>query len=156
MKEHHTEASDGDADWPYVSLFFFGFFGADTPAGKRLVWQSSAALIVILLAFLMLGGFPQLLPRIVGALAIPAAVGVIFWANARYLATLDELSRAIHLRGFAFSYGATMVLASALLAIGLAIPVGAAAMGPVPFLALLVLVEPLRGLALVFFAKKYR
>jgi len=158
MNEHRPDASSDEPDWPYASLLLFGFFGSNTPEGKRLVWQTMPALLVIVAAaWALLGIIPRLLPGAVLAGLIPAAVAFIFWANACYLGTLDELSRRIQVEAFAFTYGAVMVLAAAIVAVLLAVPDEAARFGhPAAYLVLLVLVEPLRGLALVVLARKYR
>jgi hypothetical protein len=156
MDEHRPPQDN--AEWPYSSLLVFGFFGADTPGGKRLVWQTSIALVLIVASsWALTGVIPQVLPAIVWVVAMPAGVGAIAWSYARYLAGLDELSRTIQLKAFAATYGAVMVLAAAIVAILLAVPDEAARVAhPAAYLSLLVLVEPFRGLALVFFARKYR
>jgi len=140
-----ASATEGPAAWPYASMLIFGYFGADTPAGKRLARETSAALVLIVVAA-VLGG--------VWSMGIPAGVAAIGWSYARYLPQLDELSRSIQLRALAFSYGAAMTLGAAVLAVALAWP--DAAIGPAGSFVALVLAEPLRGVALVVLARKYR
>lgn len=151
---NESDRRTNDSAWPYASLLFFGFFGSDTPAGRRLAWRSTVALLVFGVAAVALGGsFAQPVPDIVWVLAIPGAVLAIGWSYARYLASLDELSRLIQLKACAFSYGAAMVVAFGLVALGMADTGGAAVAGR--FLWLIAFVEILRGLALVRLARTY-
>lgn len=144
----------GTSEWPYASLFFFGFFGSDTKAGRLLAWRSTAALLVFVIAAMVLGGaIPQPLPDIVWVLAMPGAVGAIGWAYARYLETLDELGRLIQLKACAVSYGAAMVFAFALIAVGFARP--GLVDAPLNYLPFIALVEVVRGVALVHLARAY-
>ena len=148
------DAPGEDAEWPYASLLILGYFGADTPAGKRLARRTTGFLLVFVVSMLGLrDGFEQLFPDLLWLLGLPFSVLGIWWAYARYMPTLDELSRVIQLRSFAVAYGAAMVL----LAVGLAV----AWINPTPrvpwqLLALPVFAEGARGMALAHFARRYR
>lgn len=150
------EKEDGAqrVDWPYASLLLFGFFGTDTPAGRRLARRTSFGLVLFLVAIVGLrDGGAGLVPRTVWAGALPVATAGIGLAYARYLAELDELSRMIQLKALAFSYGVAMTLAFALA--GLAASTRSPG-HPAFYLTALVIVEGLRGLALVVLARRYR
>jgi hypothetical protein len=68
MDEHRPPQDN--ADWPYSSLLVFGFFGADTPGGKRLVWQTTIALLLVIASsWALTGVIPQVLPAIVWVVA---------------------------------------------------------------------------------------
>ena len=145
---------DTGADWPYGTLLFFGFFGTDTPEGRRLAWRSSALLVVFVVCALgVRGGYDAFFPDALWVAGMPGSVVGLWWAYARYLGALDELSRAIQLRAFAAAYGAAMTL----LAVGLT----AAWVDPAPaapeYLVLFpVFAEGFRGLTLAMLARKYR
>lgn len=149
--------ADGPStEWPYASLLVFGFFGSDTPAGRRLVWRSNAGIAVVVISVALLLRLSHLHWALAaGLLGLPAGVAGIAWSYARYLSELDELSRMIQLRAFAFSYGAAMTIAAALLGPALLFsgpsPLSAAAVLP-----WLVWAEGCRGLALVVLARRYR
>lgn len=159
-REEVEASSDRSGDrpgWPYASLLLFGFFGVDTPEGRRLAWETSAGLALLLVAAVALRSDPAFpLPELLWVVALPAGPVVIGWAYARYLAKLDELGRMIQLRAFAFSYGAVLTLAAAMIAVLLADPSLGEAVAPSTFLAWLVAAELFRGLALVVLARTYR
>jgi hypothetical protein len=152
----HGEAREEREGWPYGWLFWTGTFGADGQAGRALGFRTAIGLLLVVLGP-VLGHIPALQPgRLVGALLVPAGVGVIVWAYVRYLAELDELGRLIQLEALALSYGVVMTLGSVwfgLDAVGFAF----ARSAPVGWVfGTLVLAEPLRGVALVVLARRRR
>ena len=62
------ETDDGRASWPYSSLLCFGYFGADTPTGRRVRDRTMVGLIAFVVANLLAGN-PRVLPV---ARALPA------------------------------------------------------------------------------------
>ncbi len=138
------------AEWPYRSLLWYGFFGMDSPGGKTLVKRTSAGLIVFCLAvfYIAIPGPDWLKP--IAALMIPVSVAFIMWSGWRYLNGLDDLSRLIQLKAYAFSYGIAAVLAGTLFALE-----GYAGMRFSP-LWIIIIAEPLRGVSLYVIAKQYR
>ena len=143
-----------ESDWPYASLMLFGFFGTDTPHGKRLAWRTTVLMVVFAVCAVGLSdGFGHGFPDVLWVLGLPGSVAGLGWAYASYLGSLDELSRTIQLRAFAFAYGAAMTLMAAGVTIALAAGTGAA---PVSLLALPVLAELCRGAALAYLARQYR
>lgn len=157
MSETSTEVERDvreEAAWPYASLLIFGYFGSGDAGGRRLARRTTAALALIVLGSLgATGAFDIGVPQLVWVLAIPLGVALIGWSYARYLGTLDELSRMIQLQAMAFAYFATMVLFFTAVANALRQP---DAQLPMFTVMLVVLAEPLRGMALVYFAHKYR
>lgn len=151
-----TKRVDGDdkAEWPYASLLLFGFFGAHTPAGKRLVRETAMALFLIVGSMVLVRTGVRA-AGLLGAVMLPGAVAWIGWAYARYLRALDELGRTMQLKAFAFSYGVAMTLAAAVAGLGTA-GYPASGIEPMAFLVILVLTEPIRGLALAVLARRYR
>jgi hypothetical protein len=94
------------------------------------------------------------------------------WSSARHFSEMDELTRLMHLEATAFAYSAVIVVASIWHALGalgaldvfstppgagtVATMVGGRARSIVPLLVVLVVVEPMRGLALVLLARARR
>lgn len=151
------ERAEEGTEWPYASLLFFGFFGRKSPGGKRLIWETLAGLALFVVAAVALrGDIGSTSIEAASVLALPLAVGIIGWAYSRYLKALDELSRLLQLKAFAFSYGAVMALAFGMAGLIMAEPPWLGAESPVMYLGLLVLAEPLRGVALAYLARKYR
>lgn len=149
-----TDAGDEQAAWPYASLLLFGYFGSGDAGGRQLGRRTTAALALIVLAAIgASGAFGTGIPHAIWALAIPLGVALIGWSYAVYLGTLDELSRMIQLQAMAFAYFATMVLFFTAIAIGLVQPDVRLTGLPV---VLVVFAEPLRGLALVYFARQHQ
>ena len=135
--------------WPYASLFFFGFFGKDSPGGRTLAGRTTIALLIFLAGFLLMTAtweYPVL--SSFALTLIPASVLIIMWAYKEYLSGLDELSRLIQYEAFAFSYGIAMLLAVTLYAFEIRMGVSIAAIW-------VILAELMRGLSLVIIAKKY-
>jgi hypothetical protein len=148
------ETKDKQA-WPYASLLIFGFFGTGTPAGRKLARRTTLALGIFVFSAVMLGsGAAGPVPRGVWMLAIPGSVALIGWAYARYLHALDELSRLIQLKAFAFAYGAAMVLLWVGVAVGWS-DAGPPDANPRLLILLVVCAEVLRGFALAYNARKY-
>ncbi|MDX1673322.1 MAG: hypothetical protein R3314_00865 [Longimicrobiales bacterium] len=143
-----------ESDWPYASLLIFGFFGTGTPQGKRLAWRTTALMAVFAVSAVGLSdGFRRPFPDVLWLLGLPGSAVGVGWAYGTYLGSLDELSRAIQLRAFAFAYGAAMALVATSVTIVLAAGLRVA---PMSLLALPVLAEACRGLALVYLARQYR
>lgn len=148
-----TDRLDDAAEWPYATLFFFGSFGTHTPAGRRLRRESGLSLAVVVAGIILVNA--QLpVPVLIGAIGLALGVAGMGWSYSRYLGSLDELGRLMQLKAFSFSYGAVMTLAAALT--GAWRVVGGGTIDPLAFLVVLVLAEPLRGVALVVLARRYR
>lgn len=152
-RNDRDESASGSVEWPYSSLLLFGFFGTDTPAGRKLARRTTAGLVLLIIAGLALGSEREPIPRWVWVTSVPVAVAGIALAHARYLGQLDELSRLIQLKAFAFAYAVVMVLAMGLSAVVLTRP---SMVHPALLLGGLIVVEALRGLALVVLARRYR
>jgi len=154
MTKSDKQVSDESA-WPYASLFLFGFFDANTPGGRQLIWRTSSALGLFLISFLGLRGvFGLHIPQLFWVLAMPAAVCIIGWAYVMYLRTLDELSRRIQLEAFALAYGAVMVIFFGAVAFSLRHLDHSVALSDLMFL--IIGAEPIRGAALVYLARNYK
>lgn len=141
------------APWPYTSLLLFGFFGADTPEGRRLARRTTGALALTVASLIGLQIVSPGGPA-AAVLALLAPVGVVGVgvAYARYLAALDELARLLQLKAFALAYGVVMALGMAGVAVAMA---GGWRLGARGLYSLLVLAEPLRGAALAYLAKRH-
>ena len=140
--------------WPYGSLFFFGFFGTGSPAGRTLAWRTTGALALIGVCGLGVRGvIPGPVPEVLWAPGVPFGVIVIGWAYARYLKALDELSRLIQLKAFTFAYGAAMTAAMGIVAWGVA--QGEPATVSAGSFLWVAAAEPLRGVALTQIANRY-
>jgi len=151
-----TDVPEPGLPWPYASLILFGFFGASTPEGKRLAWQSVlAGGIMFAAALAILYGVGGVALQALWALLIPAGVVGIAWAFFRYVQALDELSQSIQLKAFSVAYGAAMVFYFVSLTHGLVdhpesvFPSG----GGLGFW--IIAAEPVRGATLVYLARKY-
>lgn len=143
-----------EAAWPYASLVISGYFGSGDVGGRQLARRTTAALALIVPGGVgASGAFDLGVPQLVCGLAFPLGVALISWSFARYLDTLDELSRMIQLQALAFAYFATMFLFFTAVGFALRQPDGRLSIFTV---LLVVLAEPLRGMALVYFARKYR
>lgn len=149
---------EGD-DWPYASILILGYFGSDSRAGKRLVLEASAALLLLVIsAAALAGGFPGPGHPIqwLFAAALPLSVASIVWSYARYMSSLDELGRTMQLKAFAFSYGVVMTLAAAMVGLAMVTSGGSGGEYPASYLWFLVAAEPVRAYALFVLARKYR
>ncbi len=153
------QASDdiGDAAWPYATMFLYGFFGRQSPGGRRYWFQSMVLGVLLGVSLVALTGeAPPLFPVQVWALVLPACALGMFAALARYLRGLDELSRSIQLKALAVGYGAAMVLGAALLGLLLSAPSGAfTGMHPLTWATPLLAAELIRCVALVVFARRF-
>ena len=170
MNGQRVDSDDDRSSWPYADMLGFGYFGSGTPEGRRHRNRGVAWLAVFVVS--ALAAAPTSLPwaiRVICAVAAPMAWAGIVWSNVRYFSELDELSRLIQLEAAALSYGVVIVLASIWYALGVldvpgtvreagvaATQGGGHARSIWPLLVLLVVVEPLRGLALVRFARSRR
>ncbi len=160
MSEHSNADRRNDpiedpAEWPYTTLLLFGYFGQNTPAGKRLSRRTNAFMALFVVCMFTSGardGY-HALPDLLWVLGIPASVIGIWWAYSRYLRSLDELSQMLQLKAFAFGYGAAMTL----MAVGLAVAwIAPTPRAPRELLVLPVFAEVFRGLALAHLARQYR
>lgn len=153
----NESAKGRGAAWPYATLLFAGYFGADSPGGRafrRRVWTAALALPVV--GFLSRMPGLREIPAPIWALTLPGIVAAVVWACVRYLAELDELSRLIQLESLAFSYGVLMTLAALWCALDQAgLPVVRSMSGYWIFV-FLMLAEPLRGIVLVIQARRRR
>lgn len=145
--------ASGDSEWSYRSLLFWGFFGRDTPEGRRMGRET-----VGWLALLAVAALTAAVGRVPGALgvALPIVVLGIGWSYARYVSRLDELSRRIQLDSFAVSYGAAMMIGAVLAGWGLMDPDGVGAISPAAVFGVLAGAELVRGVVLVRLARRYR
>lgn len=152
--QHHDDATEQEASWPYASLLIFGFFGTDSPEGRRLARQTTIILgLMVIAAFVLsLPGVP-LAVRIAAAALLPLGVLGMGLSYAAYIRDLDELSRSLQLKAFAVAYIAVMTIALGIVAYDVLTP------GPVVFdagvLVLLVIAEPVRAAALAWLARRY-
>jgi hypothetical protein len=167
MNVQRVDPDDDRSSWPYLDMLGFGYFGSRLPAGRRHRNRGVALLAVFVVAALAVvpTSFPWAV-RVICAVIVPMAWVGIVWSNVRYFSELDELSRLIQLEAAALSYGAVFVLASIWYALGMldvlgtvpeagvaATQVGGRMRSFWPLFAVLVVVEPLRGLALVRLAR---
>lgn len=151
-----SEVPETELQWPYASLILFGFFGASTPEGKRLAWQSVLAGCIMLGATLaILYGVGGVALQALWACLVPAGAVGIAWAFFQYLQALDELSQSIQLKAFSVAYGAAMVLYFISLTHGLVDHPGSVfpSGGGLGFW--IIVAEPVRAATLVYLARKY-
>ncbi len=134
--------------WPYASLFFFGYFGKNSPGGRTLFIRNTIGALLCAFGIILSPVFENPFFVIPVLTLIPASVLIIMWAYKEYLAQLDELSRMIQYESFAFAYG--MAMAIGLTLYGAGFPFDTTFAG-----AWILLAEGLRGLALTRIAKKY-
>lgn len=154
VSQHQAETEEERAEWPYASLIFFGFFGTKTPAGKRLAWRTTAFLALMVVCGIGLrDGYRTPFPDLLWLTGVPGSALGIWWSYARYLKALDELSRAMQLKASTFAYGAALTLMLTGIAVALIDPTPEI---PRQLLALPVLAEVVRGVALAYLARQYR
>lgn len=144
LAQDHSPPRDGH--WPYASLLIFGYFGQDSPGGKRLARETTAWLALAVAAMVVAGPL---------AYGLPVSVVGIGWSYARYLRGLDELSRMIQLKAMAVAYGAAMTIGAVAAALALASPSVGQSMRPAVVFPFLVLAEGVRGIVLVIQARRY-
>lgn len=170
MNVPRVDPDDDRSSWPYLEMLLFGSFGSSTPAGWRARIRGYAWLAVFALS--AVAAASTSLPwaaRVKFAVAVPMAVVGHMWSSGRHSPKMDELTRLIHLEAAAFAYCAVFVVASIWYALGVldvfgTVPeAGAAATAAGgrmrsfwPLFVLLVVIEPLRGTALVLFARARR
>lgn len=143
--------NDADASWPYGSILLWGTFGSRSPEGRRYHRRTTAALIIMVLSFLVFGAWAD---RGVISLALALTPGATFafvgWEFVRYLQSLDELARRLQLDAIAWTYGIGMVAAT--LVAGFGMQSGhPATVNPAWFLVL----EPVRGVVLYRLARRH-
>ena len=148
MNEHVKPTNTSDSNWPYTSLFLFGYFGRNSPGGKTLALWTTIGLLLTCSGIILSAIVEQAIFAVPVLTLAPLGIVIIMWAYKEYLAGLDELSRMIQYEAFAFSYGAAMTIGITLYAAGVyagwAIPA-----------AWILFAEGLRGVALVRIARKY-
>lgn len=148
------DAARERSGWPYGSLFWMGYFGPDSHAGKALRWRVTFGLLLTAFgpAFGRLPTWPP--GRAAGALLAPLGIVLVVWAYARYLASLDELRRLIQLEALALSYGTVMVLGAFWLGFNVTdFAFASSTAGGMVFYSLL-LAEIVRGVILVVLARR--
>lgn len=169
MTNLRADTDDDTASWPYAAMLGFGYFGAGTPEGRRHRNRTYLCLALFTVGACAAGIFwvPWAV-RVLGAIAMPVAWAGIVWSYVRYLSDLDELSRLIQLEAAALAYGAIIVLASGVTALGALGHVGHASIGqqvdgwhigpipPIMALTYVLFAELLRGVALVLLARRRR
>ena len=109
-----TNVKDDQASWPYGAMLGMGYFGSDTPEGRRHRNRCVAWLGVFIITSIALSAhsLPSLI-RLACAVAVPLSWAGIVWSNVRYVSELDELNRLIMLEAAALAYGMVIVLAAA-------------------------------------------
>jgi hypothetical protein len=151
-------------------MLVFGSFGSGTPAGRRARHRGYVWLAVFAVSAVAVGSTS--LPwaaRVMLAVAVPMAWVGFGWSSVRYFSEMDELTRLMHLEATAFAYIAVIAVASIWHALGaldvfgtlpgagtVATLFGGRARSIVPVFVLLVVVEPIRALALVLLARARR
>lgn len=156
-QSHSKQEGNGnrgaDSEWPYASLLFWGFFGLDTPEGRRFGLETAGwfALLALAAVTAAVGRVPAAL-----GVALPIVVLGLGWSYTRYLSRLDELSRRIQLDSFAVSYGAAMALGAGLAGWAMVDPEGLGAISPAALFWVLGGAEVVRGVVLVRLARRYR
>jgi hypothetical protein len=142
--DNHQETTH----WPYASLFFFGYFGKNSPGGRTLYIRSTIGTLLCALGIILSPIFESPFFFIPALTLVPVSVLIIMWAYKEYLSELDELSKMIQYEAFAFAYGMAMAIGLTLYAAGFTFDT----VYPAVFI---LFAEFLRGLALTRIAKKY-
>jgi hypothetical protein len=137
-----------NSEWPYKSLLLFGFFGPGTPSGKRLVIRSTYALILFIFGAVGTQLIDLSVWRILSALCMPIAIGIIVFANVIYVRSLDSLEKLIQLSAFSASYGAAILIGITLFAFNTVTDLSISPLW-------LLLAEPFRGICLYFISRRY-
>ena len=82
---------DESAEWPYASLLVCGFFGSDSPEGKRLTARSAVAAVVAGASLFGLHvASPGSIASVIWGVLLPLSVVALAVANVTYLASLDD------------------------------------------------------------------
>jgi len=137
------------SEWPYSSLIIFGFFGPDSPAGRRLMIRSALGLILFIAGFIGTQLPESAIWVNASATLIPVSVLIIIYANTVYIKSLDSLEKLIQLTAFAAAYGAAIFIGFAIFALY-------SATGFYISPLWLLLAEPLRGMILFFTSRNYK
>lgn len=143
-----TQQDKKHSEWPYGSLLIMGFFGTDSPEGKKLSIRSLLAVVLFIAGFIGAQFFKSSALIYVSAGLMPLSILIIVYSYVIYLKSLDTLERLIQLTAFAASYGAVLVIAITIYALNLVICC------PLPVV-LILLAEPVRGICLYFISKSY-
>jgi hypothetical protein len=136
------------SEWPYGSLLLIGFFGTNSPDGRKLAVRSFLTLLLFIAGFAGVHLFENAALTYVSAALMPLSILLIVYSYVLYLKSLDTLERLIQLTAFAATYGAVLVLAISIYALNLVICC------PVPVI-LILLAEPIRGICLYLISKSY-
>lgn len=102
------QSQNESSTWPKASIFFWGSFGSNDPAG-RAYHRSCLIALGGMLAWLAIEKFVPL--RVVrrdlwsaSPLIITLGIGYIAFAFRRYLLSLDELARRLQFEAIAWTY----------------------------------------------------
>jgi hypothetical protein len=144
MTHQHNDRSE----WPYGSLLLIGFFGTNSPDGRKLAVRSFLSLFLFIVGFAGVHFFETAALTYVSAILMPLSILLIVYSYVLYLKSLDTLERLIQLTAFAASYGAVLVIAISIYAFNLV------TCCPLPVV-LVLLAEPIRGICLYFISKSY-
>lgn len=143
-----TQKDKKHSEWPYGSLLIMGFFGVDSPEGKKLSIRSLLAVVFFIAGFIGAQFFESAPLIYFSAALMPLSVLFVVYSYVFYLKSLDTLERLIQLTAFAASYGAVLVIAFTIYAFNLV------SCCPLPVV-LILLAEPFRGICLYFISKSY-
>lgn len=143
-----TQQDKKNSEWPYGSLLLMGFFGTDSPEGKKLAIRSLLTVLLFIAGFIGAQIFESSTLTSVGASLMPLSILLIFYSYVVYHKSLDTLERLIQLTAFAASYGTVLFIAVTIYALNL---VSCFSLPLVLFL----LAEPVRGMCLYFISKSY-
>lgn len=134
--------------WPYSSLIMFGYFGYNTPGGKQLFYRTMVAMLLFIIGIFGIVLTETTLVNYLFASLIPISVSIFIWSYIKYLSVLDDLSKLIQLKAFAFTYGAAMFIGFTMYALMM---VTNLQISPI----WLILAEPVRGVVLGLVARRY-
>ena len=144
-----NQSDNNYSEWPYRSLILFGFFGPDSPQGKRLLILSTLGLLLFIIGFVGTQILESMMWQYVSAVQIPTSALIVIYANTSYIKSLDSLEKLIQLTAFAAAYGAAIFIGFTIFALN---SVTGFYISPL----WLLLAEPLRGMILFFTSRKYQ
>lgn len=109
---------NGGSQWPVSSILLYGTFGGRSAAERRCHKRLGFALAALVCWMLIVMRPPLFLPREVLRGVAAFAPGLILlylcWEFRRYLLTLDELAKSIHMESIAWTYLTGSVIAAVL------------------------------------------
>lgn len=143
-----TQQDKKNSEWPYGSLLIMGFFGIDSPKGKKLTIRSLLTVLLFSAGFIGAHLFESAFLIYISVTLMPISILLIIYSYVVYVKSLDTLERLIQLTAFAVSYGAVLVIAVSIYAFNLV------NCCPLPVV-LVLLAEPIRGICLYFTSKSY-